>query len=358
MSLIVAKKEGDYIYIVSDTKLTNTDNLNREKLPGPEEFSAIKTVILNPWICISFAGYTGDANKAIAECRKMSNRVNDIIKRLLEVNINSNNCTEFIVCVNIPPFLIFEIKGSKCETTSSAWIGSNDGFNEFQKIFLSSEKDDLLSKMEDGLSAVIESYVKGVNGFMIAVTNKAQHFAYQQSMKTYMPARTYTGNHVLDVYGLVQEGGYTLNIFTNDRNDVLAVHIRQNKYGLIYTSKNGGYLEPEIFRDVDEHEFNEITEQRHNMKPLFIMSSQQKSYLERGNRAFLNNDFNKAIKFYNLGLAVDEIALKANLHFQKGLCLFSLSKFNEGANTFYEAVKIDRSYQPLVLQYLSQFMRK
>jgi BMFP domain-containing protein YqiC len=48
MSLIVAKKESNQIYIVSDTKLTNPNNLNRVDLVAPEEFSAIKIVNINP----------------------------------------------------------------------------------------------------------------------------------------------------------------------------------------------------------------------------------------------------------------------------------------------------------------------
>jgi len=69
MSLIVAKKEGGNIYIVSDTKLTNPENLNRVEMVAPEEFSAIKIIIINPHISIAFAGEISYAKDAIAFCR-------------------------------------------------------------------------------------------------------------------------------------------------------------------------------------------------------------------------------------------------------------------------------------------------
>ena len=110
MSLIVAKKQNNQIYIVSDTKLTNPNNLNRIDLVAPEEFSAIKIVNINPFVSISFAGEISYAKQAIATCRKLDNNINRILDYLLQTNITSNNATEFIVCINLPTFFIYEIK--------------------------------------------------------------------------------------------------------------------------------------------------------------------------------------------------------------------------------------------------------
>lgn len=241
MSLVVAKKEDFNIYIVSDTKLTNPHGVNREILEAPEELSAIKTVIINPYIAISFAGVATNAKQAIAVCRKLDYNINEIINHLLETNIKSGNETEFIVCINLPPFHIYEIKNSKCQLTQSAWIGDVAGFSEFQKTFLSSDKNDLQSKMDDALTGVIESNVQGINGFLIEVTNEGGQFSYKQYVKTYMPSRTYSGSssYIIEIYGTVQEGGYTVHIFSNERNDVLAVHVRQNRYGLWCTPMLG-----------------------------------------------------------------------------------------------------------------------
>jgi hypothetical protein len=360
MSLVIAKKDGSKIYVVSDTKLTNPNNLNRIKLEAPEEFGAIKTVIINPFISISFAGDVSNAKKAIAVCRKLDYKINDIINHLLETNIQSGNTTEFIVCISLPPFHIVEIKDSKFRSTVSAWIGNIEGFNEFQRNYVSSNKSDLQTKMDDSLTAVIESNVQGINGFLIGVTNEGQQFSYKQYVKSYGPSRTYTGSgtHFLDVYGTVQEGCYTVHIYSNEQSDVLAVHVRQNRYGLIYSNKDDGYLEPDVYKDVDEHEFNEITEAKHGMRPMGIISSAQKSYFERGNKAGAKREFEKAIEFYDLGLRVNENSLIGHLYFSKGVCQFYLRRFNEATQSFNEAVKIDKSFQPKVFNFISQLRRK
>ena len=360
MSLIVAKKQNNQIYIVSDTKLTNPNNLNRIDLVAPEEFSAIKIVNINPFVSISFAGEISYAKQAIATCRKLDNNINRILDYLLQTNITSNNATEFIVCINLPTFFIYEIKNSKITSTNSTWIGDIDGFNEFQKKFAESDKKDILSKMEEALNAVIESNVQGINGFLITVTNESGGFCYKQYMKTYMPSRTYTGggSHVIEVYGTVQEGGYTINLFSDERNEVLCIHIRQNRYGLVYLNKDNGYLEPLVHKDVDEHELNEITEANYGIKPPFIMSSKQNSYFERGNKAAASKHFERAIKFYDLGLKETDKNLIASLYFNKGVCQFHLRQFSDSALSFHEAVKVDTGFHSKVFNFTNQFRNK
>jgi tetratricopeptide (TPR) repeat protein len=117
-------------------------------------------------------------------------------------------------------------------------------------------------------------------------------------------------------------------------------------------------LEPDVYKDVDEHEFNEITEKKHGLKPPLIISSKQKSYLERGNKMASKQEFQKAIEFYDLGLRENEIAFISHLHFNRGICLFHLRKFSEATYSFNEAVKIDKTYQPKVLSFISQFKGK
>ena len=61
MSLVVARKIGNEIYIVSDTKLT--DLLRHEKIP-PDQ-GTIKSIILKPDLTICFAGNVPLAAEAI-----------------------------------------------------------------------------------------------------------------------------------------------------------------------------------------------------------------------------------------------------------------------------------------------------
>ncbi len=58
MSLIVCRKEKDVLFIVGDTKLTYPKEQYPEKQTGHPADGVIKSIIINPKLCISFAGDT------------------------------------------------------------------------------------------------------------------------------------------------------------------------------------------------------------------------------------------------------------------------------------------------------------
>jgi hypothetical protein len=62
MSLIVARKDGSSLAVVSDTKLTYPDETRTQKT-NPAD-GIVKTIILNSNLCISFAGEIDIAEKA------------------------------------------------------------------------------------------------------------------------------------------------------------------------------------------------------------------------------------------------------------------------------------------------------
>jgi len=363
MSLVVAKKKNNKIFVVSDTCIDNPDNLNRVDLVAPAEYSQIKTLIINPFICVSFAGEIVPAREALAACRRLNYKVDEIINYLLSVNISSENKADFIVCVALPPYLIYEIKDSKINKVESAWIGHQNGFNEFQRHFHSLPDDvarkDLSNDMENSMVAAIESNVAGVNGFIISVSNEKMEFHYKNFIRSYiLPATIIPGKFHVITHGTAQEGGYTVNIFPNNRRDVLAIHIHQNRFGIIYSLKDNCFLEPEVCRDVDEFEFAEITKARFGINPGYGLSSLQKSYFERGNKASSKKEFLEAIQWYDKGLSSRETALCPELHFNKGVCLFHLSKYPESTISFNESVKLKSKMQPKVFQFLAQYARR
>jgi hypothetical protein len=363
MSLIVAKKFGDKICVVSDTRIDNPENLNRVDLDVPEVYGLIKTIVINPFICVAFAGEIELVNAALNVCKQLNHKVDEIVQHLLSVNKNSKNKAEFIVCVAAPPFLIYKISNYEVEKTDSTWIGYVEGFNEFQKNYnakgLNQIRLDPISDMENAMTAVIESQVLGVNGFMIEVTNERWSFLYKNYIKTYIPPRTFIGGgfHVIG-YGTAEEGGYTIHILESERTDVLAIHVPQNRMGIIYAERDSEMLTPEVFRDVDEHEFIEITNSSYNIKPGYKISSLQKSYFERGNKAAELRQFENAIYYYGMGLKENEISLKADLYFNIGVCQIHLRKFNEGTDNFNKAVKLNSNLQPKVFQFMARFRAK
>lgn len=353
MSLVVAKREGNEIYIVSDTKLSRPLETYPELLTAPPDKGIIKSVIINEHICISFVCDDIDvAEIAIRECRKIYNNVSKILNYLLELNIEKNNEIEFIVCISLGPIQeIYEVRIGKKQKTPYCWIGSQKAYSIFQEK-LHEWKPGEKKKPSDlsiGMDGVIKSGKdETVNGFTIAVTNRNSFFEYVANVSMAIVPQTIQGNHVI-THGTASEGGYTLHIFpSKNRYDVLAIHILQGNFGILYEIEKESLLRPTIVRDVDEIEFSEITESKYGIKPFAYTSSFQKSYFERGNKAFLKHDFPVAIDFYNLGLKDSETTLKAALYFNKGLALLNLRKINQAIFEFNEAIKLDRTYEERV----------
>jgi tetratricopeptide (TPR) repeat protein len=356
MSLIVAKKNGSLIYIVSDTKLTfPEDKFPNKSLAAPSD-GVIKTTILNPQVCIAFAGEVEPAEAAIQVCRRYDFMVSSIKEHLLNVNNTTAGKTEFILCVGFPEYLIYEIKNMKIIQTNSSWIGSKSAFSIYQEKALdpqaASKKFDTI--LDEALDHVLKSSLAPeVNGFRVSVSNDGNFFHYKNYMATNMPSRTYSlkanQSSVIDIYGTAQEGGYSVSFCENEgRYDLVAIHVRQGEFGVLYEIKEGGLLRPKVISDVDEHEFNDILHSRFGIRPQVAYSSLQNSFLKRGNKSFGAEDYNKAVTLYDMGLKQNENSLRAALLFNKGLALLKLDRVNEACEEFDKAVKIDNTLQGLI----------
>src|SRR5205814_2108714 len=102
------------------------------KQTGHPSDGVIKTVIVNPTLCVSFAGDIEPAEDAIKQIQ-----ATDDLERVLTVVANSSkgNRTDFIVCTSKPDIKIFEIKNTVCIEVQHSWIGSANAFSRFQGYF-------------------------------------------------------------------------------------------------------------------------------------------------------------------------------------------------------------------------------
>lgn len=356
MSLIVARKNGPNIHIVSDTKLTYPEEKFPNKTLAAPGDGVIKTTILNPQVCIAFAGEVDPADEAIKICRRYGFMLSNIKEHLLSVNKATKGKTEFILCVGFPEYSIYEIKNMTIRQTNSTWIGSNTGFNIFQEKALeagvASKKFETI--LDESLDHVLKSgLAPEVNGFRVSVSNEDNFFHYKNYMATNIPTRTYSlkanQHSVIEIYGTAQEGGYSVSFCENEgRHDVVAIHVRQGEFGVLYEIIKNGLLRPKVIANVDEHEFNDILHSRFGIRPQVLFSSLQKSYLNRGNKSFAAKDYNKAVTLYDMGLKQNENSLRAALLFNKGLALLKLDRVNEACEEFDKAVKIDNKLEGLI----------
>lgn len=139
MSLVVSKKIDNEVLVVSDLKLTNTLKLESEA----KYTYGLKSVILNPWICISFAGAYRVALPIIDNILK-SQKVNyfipEAVDNLVDYIVNNISGFEgdvsFIVSARFDDARIIKIENGIASEEDIAWIGDEAAFREYQKYYV------------------------------------------------------------------------------------------------------------------------------------------------------------------------------------------------------------------------------
>jgi hypothetical protein len=155
MTLVVARIDQENIYIESDSKITDDRLVRSDPLCG-----LLKTLILNPFVCVSFAGNVHYAELAITRFFEQSiEDINTLLAMLRDTNVESGNATDFIVATimgRVPR--LFKISdGSVQQGIDNAWIGDHEGFQIYQRGF--HEQDDetpTKDKMRQAFKAVID----------------------------------------------------------------------------------------------------------------------------------------------------------------------------------------------------------
>lgn len=215
MSLIVTRIDADRVYVVCDTKLTYPNHEIKRGKANPSEGS-IKAIIINPNLCIAFAGEMDFAVLAIAEIDS-SCTFEEAKEILFKYHQLSNSKTDFIVCKGIPKPEICEIKNNKVATVPFSWIGNSDAYNVYQSAYLSPEQpkttttttpsvegalpgitiselnfsvefnaiSETFSKMSKAMDGVIaDGNIDSVGGFRVSVAFN-QRFHYTKYTKLY-----------------------------------------------------------------------------------------------------------------------------------------------------------------------------
>lgn len=134
MSLIVARKDGNKLCVVSDTKLTYPNHETKRLKTSPID-GIVKTIILHDNLCVSFAGEIEQAELAF-KAIKNSTDINVILQTLEKFHKLSFEKTEFLFCIGKPQLIIYEIKNGTANETNIAWIGDKKAFDIFQKNIL------------------------------------------------------------------------------------------------------------------------------------------------------------------------------------------------------------------------------
>jgi hypothetical protein len=379
LSLIICRRENDALLIVSDTKLTYPTDEFPNKQTGHPSDGVIKTVIISPTLCVSFAGDIGHAEDGIKQIQP-----DDEITKVLKVlqDKSHGNRTDFIVCTSQPDIKIFEIKNAICNEVQNSWIGSSNAFNRFQgylnnqiqekkggpSSFIKIEPtvgNSSLGKISSAFDKVIDdSSVPEVDGFKVTVIIENGIFKYWGYLHNYMglielkiDPKMFRKQIPLG-HGSAGEGSFTVNFFrSNSNHNNVAIHILQGNLGIVYSRIDKGLLRPKIFQ-MDEVDFVDFTEHTYDLGPTMTTQDRGQKYFFKGDSYFKSNDYATALTWFDKALTVEKGKRKAQAHYAKGICLLNLKKTQEGVIEIQKAINIDSTLQNEAMKLLPKLIKR
>ncbi|WP_017495749.1 hypothetical protein [Flavobacterium sp. WG21] len=269
MTLVVAKIIDNDIQIVSDTKITDLFLGSQNPLLGQ-----LKTIILNPYISISFSGlpdYAQEVLKSFYQGELANSNsilvINSLVVKCLEINRKSSNKTNFILCYiynNQPK--IYKISNYQIEQNlKNAWIGDIIGFTKYQQYYHTSEITNELDKMEDAFEKVIEdNSVETVGDFIIRVANESNSTGETQYLNYQINRIKYFGPvEFLDMgsgkfmmkHATPESGGYGISLLRsfNPQTPAIGIHFHVGNFGLLFFPQHS-YSNGIIFRNQSDGE--------------------------------------------------------------------------------------------------------
>lgn len=318
MSLIVARKQNNKLIILGDTKLT----YRYEEKNNPRD-GTIKTIVLSPNIVVCYAGNVHFAESALKE---ISDNLDAALIEsiLLKYHLNSEDETDFILAVSSTTPTLIEIKNGQSKKTDTSWIGSHEGFNQFQASFLSDANDQaagfcettikivqmpdsedetfrsLYSKMFDAMIDVIEGHeVKEVGGFIIPLIFENDEFQYKIYLKLFrkpidIEKEVPDGHWATVNFSSVEYGAYIVN-FSGGNAYHLAIHFPHGDIGVIYSREDFGLLNPTIYPDMDEIDFAEFLKKTSNISLGFTVKHGVENYAFKAQKEFNEGRFDNAL---------------------------------------------------------------
>lgn len=127
MTLVYAEKTGLQIGVWSDTPVTNREAVKQSTVPG-----ILKSIVLSPEVCVSFAGsVTGclDTIRRVVGAQNKVLNLDELLAGLIEYNRQHPDNSAFLVAHQAE---IFRITEGKCLTGGAQyWIGDSVAASEF-----------------------------------------------------------------------------------------------------------------------------------------------------------------------------------------------------------------------------------
>lgn len=172
MSLCIAKLIEGKIYINADSLVSGHDVVAHDI----QRDSIMKAVLLNPQVCILFAGNVSVADNLLSLIHSnVPPKIGALISFIWEHQRKNDESTDYIIASTLKDHpRIIEIKdGRILQDVNTSWIGTKSGFSSFQK-FYDVEKGKNTSLAEAFNSAFTkvmdDDSIKEVGGFRFSLT--------------------------------------------------------------------------------------------------------------------------------------------------------------------------------------------
>jgi hypothetical protein len=263
MTLIVGKLIGDEVYLEADSRISDPRVARLDPLCGQ-----LKCVIVNPFLCVCFAGNVHYAELALRCLLDQENISPEGARQLLAAaHTESSESTDFaMVYLRDGHPHAFKIAQGSSQSTSAFWLGDQAAYVRFEQEFHSFSDGDMNSRMRRAFRAVIEDdsidsvgdfHVRtaidrkicpGVNVFLhgmetaIEVSHPQQVHA-QNGQWTFIPLGTAEGG----AFGI----SYMRTV--SPRFNGIAVHFPHGRFGVLFCPKLS--LSGIVFDDIDGCEF-------------------------------------------------------------------------------------------------------
>lgn len=248
MSFVYAEKTNSSknIHIYSDTKLTldETNRLNwgDKQYQLIKKYGIIKSIIIHPSICISFAGsnimYMYNLLDRLSHMGEFE--YDQLIDLAQEIHCSApENAIEFIICYVDDKAIshIVCVKNRHVDRDCiNAWIGSYDAFKQLQELRINETQNaSTLYYFDKVVSDCTDNSVGGFTIFAAYLESEGR-FIYPMTLLTYTDRKQMCApGENIALYSCAEEGGYTLN-YIESHNEVI-ININQINRIVYYTAR-------------------------------------------------------------------------------------------------------------------------
>lgn len=261
MTLVVAKKNSDDLFMVADSKLNDPKTIENNPLK-----SIIKIAILHPLVKLAYAGVIHYAEQVIRDFYdKNICDLKDLVPLLINAHTESNQQTDFILATALggKPQIISIKDGNVEYDIDNAWIGDARAFNVYQQSFHTSQERDLKIKMKKALDSVCScDFIDSVGWYTTcSLLDYREHIhpIFLYDMETVAVSGDHlsikAGETTALPYGRAETGSYSISSLYSRSlgRPALGRYFEQVKLGILHCPKISIY--PILFENCTGEEF-------------------------------------------------------------------------------------------------------